>query len=213
MLGGRAVDGLEQADAPGMEVARGGDTEAALDHGRQVGEDVAEHVAGDDRVEPLGVLDAPHGRGVDVGMLARDVRVLPPHLLERAGPEVHRAHGVRLVHQRQLLRLVAPAREIEGVADHALGTLACEQDLLGRDLVGGALLEVAVHAGVGVLGVLANDDEVDVLGLLVLERAQMLGIELDRAQVHVEVETEAQARDDAELELADRNAGIADRAQ
>src|SRR5437762_12374063 len=62
VFGGAAAHGLEHADAAliGLDVAAGGDSEAALDHRAQVSDDVAEHVGGDDHVVVLGVLDHPH---------------------------------------------------------------------------------------------------------------------------------------------------------
>ena len=61
-------------DVPsGIDVAAGGDAHAALNHRAEVGDDVAEHVVGDDHVEPLGVLHHPHAGGVDVGVVALDV--------------------------------------------------------------------------------------------------------------------------------------------
>ena len=50
-------------------------------------------------------------------------------------------------------------------------------------------------------------------GFCVLERAQVLGVEPDRPQVHEQVEPEAHARDDPELEQPDFEARIADRAE
>src|SRR4029079_14676429 len=63
----RAVaHGLEHADAFGVDVAAGGDAHAALDDAAEVGDDVAEHVGGDDHVVELRVFHNPHAAGVDV---------------------------------------------------------------------------------------------------------------------------------------------------
>ena len=35
-------------------------------HGTQVGDDVSEHVVGDNHIKPLRVLDKPHGGGIHV---------------------------------------------------------------------------------------------------------------------------------------------------
>ena len=75
------------------------------------------------------------------------------------------------------------------------------------------LYSEAAGAGVEALGVLADDDEVDVLGLLVLQRAVNAGIELDRAQVDVLVQLEADAEQHALLEDAGLDVGVADGAQ
>ena len=76
---------------------------------------------------------------------------------------------VGLGDQRELLALgvVALAGELEGVADAALAALAGVDGRLRGDFVGRALVHEAPDAAVQVLGVLADDDEVDVLGPLV----------------------------------------------
>ncbi len=78
---------------------------------------------------------------------------------------------------------------------------------------GRALVLEAAHAGVEPLGVLAHDDEVDVLRPLVLERAVHAGVELDRPQVDVLVQLEPHGEQDALLQDARRHVGVADGAQ
>jgi hypothetical protein len=56
--------GLVPAD---VEVAAGGQPDAAGDGRAEVGDDVAEQVVGDDDVEALRVRDEEHRGGVDVG--------------------------------------------------------------------------------------------------------------------------------------------------
>ncbi len=75
----------------------------------------------------------------------------------------------------QTLAAAGSAGQVEGGAQDALDALAGVDLLLNRDLVGRALLEVAADADVGALGVLAQDDEIDVLRRLVLERAEPRG--------------------------------------
>ncbi len=53
----------------------GGEAEAAHDAGAQVGEDVAEHVLGDQHPEPLGPAHHPQGDRVDIEDLGLDVGV------------------------------------------------------------------------------------------------------------------------------------------
>ena len=89
------------------------------------------------------------------------------------------------VRRRFLLRFL---QQLERVADHALDALARVDHLGDGDLVRRALAVDAAEAGVGVLGVLAHDDHVDVGRLLVLQRAERLVVEADRAQVHEQVE-------------------------
>ena len=68
-------------------------------------------------------------------------------------------------------------------------------------------------AAVQPLGVLAHDDEVDVLRALVLERAVDARVELHRPQVDVLVELEAQPQQDALLEDARRDVRVPDGAE
>ncbi len=127
----------------GVDVAAGGDAHAALDDAAQVGDDVAEHVRGDDHVVVLGVLDHPHAAGVDVVVVGLDVGVLLGHLLERPPPEVvAEGQHVGLGDQRELLALgVVPlAGVLEGPADAAFAALAGVDGRLRGDLVGRALL-------------------------------------------------------------------------
>ena len=76
-----------------------------------------------------------------------------------------------------------------------------------------ALVLEAAHAAVQPLGVLADDDEVDVVRALVLQRAVDAGVELHRAQVDVLVELEAQAQEQALLEDAGLHVRVADGAE
>ena len=68
-------------------------------------------------------------------------------------------------------------------------------------------------AGVKPLVVLAHDDEVNVLGLLVFERAEAFVVELDRAQVDILLQLEAGAQQDALLQDARLHVGVADGAE
>ena len=82
---------------------------------------------------------------------------------KHAVPELVRVpHGVRLVgHVHGLLAV--RLRVLEAGADDALDALARVDVLVDGDLVGRAALELAADADVDALGVLAEDDEVDVL--------------------------------------------------
>jgi len=81
-----AAHRFEHARAFGVDVAAGGNTQTALNHRRQVGDDVAEQVVGDDHVEPLGVFHEPHDRGVHVGVIAFHRRILRADFVEGAFP-------------------------------------------------------------------------------------------------------------------------------
>ena len=80
--------------------------------------------------------------------------------------------------------------------DEALDALARVDVLVDGDLVGRAALELAAHADVDPLGVLAEDDEVDVLRRAPLQRDEAIGERPHGADVGVEVEAEAHAEED-----------------
>ena len=105
----------------GIDVATCGDSHPTLNHRSEVGDDVAEHVIGDDDVEPLRVFDEPHGSGVHVGIIALDVRViLLADFVEGALPEIECvSQHVGLAAERQFFRPVALAGKLEGEAQAA----------------------------------------------------------------------------------------------
>ncbi len=96
-------------------------------------------------------------------------------------PNRHRDR-VRLVDERQV-PIRPRARELEGVADDALDARARESHRHLGDLVlatSGDPAGLPVH----VLGVLAHDDEIDVLCALPLERYEAIVVRDDRPEVH-----------------------------
>ncbi len=65
-FGGAPAHRLEHRRAFGVDVATGRDAETALNHRRQIGDDVAEHVVGHDDVEPFRIFHEPHADGINV---------------------------------------------------------------------------------------------------------------------------------------------------
>jgi len=111
VLGRAAAHGLEHGHALGIDVAAGCDAQAALNDGGQVGDDVAEQILRDDHVVVLGLLDEPHGAGVDVVVVLLDFRIVRvAHLLVHAHPEITAVgEHVALVHQGEHLLLAVAA--------------------------------------------------------------------------------------------------------
>jgi hypothetical protein len=152
-------------------------------------------------------------------MAPRSVK-LGAHLREDVPPDLVRSHGVGLVHERHpgWPPSGSPgsgplAGQLEPVPDDPLHALVrIDADHRG-DLVGGAHGPPASHLGVEPLCVLPNYDEVDVLGALVLQRPEVLGVELDGPEVHEQVEAEAEAQDHRALDEARLDAGMPDGAQ
>ncbi len=134
--------------------------------------------------------------------------------MEGALPEVEGiGQHVGLAAERQLLLLVPLAGELEGITQAALDAAARIDAFLQGNLVGRAFEDESADAGVEPLVVLADDDEVNVLGLLVLERAEALVVEFDRAQVDVLLQLEAGAEQDALFQDARLHVGMADGAE
>src|SRR5699024_11673576 len=164
---GRTVHGLEHGGVVvgRVDIARGGQADAAGHRARQVGQNVSEEVIGDDDVVAGWVGDYVDGRGVDVVVVHLDVREF---LTDRLDGTLPQATGVDedigLVDPGQLFAALLGAAE--GVADDALnaepGVLA---DLAG-DLVVGAFAQGAAVAAVEALSTFADDHEVDLAGVL-----------------------------------------------
>ena len=143
--------------------------------GSEVGDDVSEHIVGDDDIELAGIADHLHAEGVDVQMLRGDFGIFGADFFEHPLPEASGVrHGVGLVaHQnfiaRGAIELGVLFAVLEGVADDALDALASIDVFLGGNFVGRALLEHASSIGVYALGVFAEHDEIDIFGLNALQ--------------------------------------------
>ena len=120
---GAAVNRLEQPDAAsgGVElVAERGRRQQAhrsRQHRGFVGQDVAEHVLGDDHVEVARPADEMHRHRVDQHVLESDVLEFGADLAGDLAPQPRGGQDVGLVDRGQAL--AALARELEGVAQHA----------------------------------------------------------------------------------------------
>ena len=170
----------------GADVGARRDAETADQPGREVADDVAVQVGQDEHVVQLGLLDELHAHVVDDAVLELD----PALVLGGDGPAaleeepVGQLHDVGLVDGRDLVPAVGD-RVLEGVPGDPLRRLAGD-DL---DALRGIAADHVLDAGVEVLGVLADDDQVDVLvaRLEALHRAR-------RAQVGVQAERLAERR-------------------
>ena len=162
-VGRRAVHRLEHArrGAVGVDVAAGRQADAAGDGGGEVGDDVAEQVVGDDHVEARRVGGHEDRGGVDVQVVDRDVGELRRDLLRRAATTPRRRCTSTLVLWTRVSLRAALLGPAERVADDALHPEGRVDADLGGDLVRRTDPERAAVAGVGALGALADDDEVD----------------------------------------------------
>ena len=195
-----------------VDVARGRQAQRAHQRAADVGQDVPEQVAGDDHVQLLRVEHEARRQRVHVLVLDADLGVLLAHQRDDLVPEHHGVvEGVRLGAGDELL--LALHRQVEGVADDALGALAGEERGLGHDLIGGARADPAADAAVLALGVLADRDEVDVRGGPIAQRARDARQQLGRPQVDVQVERLADRQQHGPQGHVVRDAGEADGAQ
>ena len=181
----------------GVDIAAGGQTDSATDGGGEVGDDIAEQVVGDDDVEASRIGDHINRGRINVLIGHLDIRVLGTDLGHHARPQTAReGQHVGLVDQCQVF---APlARQSERIPHHPVDAeRGVEADLRGH-LVRGSGADHAAISGVGTLGTLAHDDEID--SRCAGERTGHAVVKPARAQVHVMVEFKAGLEQQTALE-------------
>ena len=135
-------------------------------------------------------------------------RQLPEHALPQRVSVGHRIALVRHADPEQPVR----RRVLEGMRDDPVHALVGVDVLLDGDLVLGPRLEPSADVDVDALGVLAEDDEVDVGWTTVLQGAQALVQEPHRAEIDVQVELESYPEEDVARVPHVGDARIAERA-
>ena len=220
-------------DRGGLAEVRAGSDPEPADHPRaEVGEDVAVEVRQHEDVVLLRPLHELHAHVVHDPVVELDVGVLRRDLARDVQPEpVGELHDVRLVHGGDLAAAVAARvveRELEDAArarhgnrlDRDTGVVVAELPAVRLDpldQLGGLRRALLVlDPGVEVLGVLAHDDQVDVV-----EAAAHAGVALARAHLRVHVELLAERHVDRAKAAADgrrdrplqRDPGLADRVE
>ena len=177
-------------ESVGSLTERGGGQQAERsgDHGGFVGQDVAEHVLGEQHVERRGTPDQVHRGGVDEHVLELHLRkLLAQHALDDCSPQPGRLQDVRLVHGND-----TPAT----THGQATGDLCHAFDFVGG--VGADVLGLvrcaALPAEVDPAGQFPHDHDVRASDHLGLERR---GVEhrlhgAHRAQVRKHAESAAQ---------------------
>ena len=189
-VGSGAVTGLEDG-AIGADVAGGGHAHAADDAGGEVGEDVSEHVFGDDDVEGFGTLDEEEGGGVDVDVFGGDGGEVLSDLVEDFAEEDHGGEDVCFVDEGDfLVGAVSADGFFESVAADTLAAFSSKMKGVGG---GGAVVGLGRAAGgEEAFGVFADDGEVDFACGVAFEGGVVFGIEFDGAGARVEVEAFAE---------------------
>ena len=205
-----AVDRLEDGGLLADVRARR-DPEAADQPGGKVAHDVAVQVRQHENVVQLRLLDQLHAHVVDDPVLEADASlVLGRDLLTALEEEaVRELHDVRLVDRGDLAATVLH-RVLEGVARDPLRRGAGD-DL---DALRGVGPDTVLDPGVEILGVLAHDDQVDVVvaGLDALHRSRRadVGVQFQRLaqrDIHRAEATADRGRDGS----LDRHAVLSDR--
>ncbi len=117
-VGRRTVDRLVQPLASLAERGGGQHPDRSGQHRGAIRQDVAEHIARDDHVEPPGVAHQHHHRGIDEHVAELDVGIVLAHPRDDLAPELHRLEHIGLVDRAEAA--VAPARRLEADAGDAL---------------------------------------------------------------------------------------------
>ena len=121
--------------------------------------------------------------------------ILLPDFVERAFPQIEGvSQDIGLAAERQLFLLVPLARELESETETALDPAPGVDAFLHGDFVRRAFENKTAGAGVKSFVVFAHDHEIDVLGHLVLERAESFVVKFDGPQVDVLLQLEPQAQ-------------------
>jgi len=174
-----AIGGAEPCTGSNIEVFpdagwRSRPSEAALQSGGEIGDDIAEHIICDDDVEAARIAHHLHAERVDVHVLRFDLRKRRRDFLEHALPQAAGVgHGVGLVaHQdaaaRRAVHFFATGAVLERVADDAFDALARVDVFLDRNFVGRSLFENTAEVAVNTLGIFAEYDEINVFGSMPL---------------------------------------------
>lgn len=172
-----------------VDIAAGSEAHAADDDRADIGEDVAEKIAGDDDVERFGTADELHRGAVDEERFRFDLRVVFGDLGEDFVPEDHAVTlGVAFGDGGDLLA-GAFHRTFEGGANDPFTTMTGEDGRLDRDFARMFLIGAATDVYVFPFGVFAVDDEIDRACRFVFEGAFDTFVEVGGAEADVLVES------------------------
>src|SRR5256714_4313357 len=161
-----------------MDVPAGSHAQASLERGGYVGDNVAEHVVGNDHVKRTWITDQLHAKCVNIHVLGFNLRVFGADRLEYSLPQATGvSHGIGFVaHEnagaRGAISFFVVGAIFEGISDHALDTFARVYVFLDCDFVGSSLLEDAARIDVSTFGIFTNDDEVHIFRFNMFQRTQ-----------------------------------------
>src|SRR5712692_6764825 len=138
-----------------------------LEHRRQIGHDVSKHVRGNAHVVLLRLADQPLSERIDDGGVLLDLWVLRTDFAKDFEKELASLEHVVLGDGSDPLLSVLwrslgpPPRQLEGVAYHALGTLASDHPGVDRQAALAADCLESPDPAVEPFGVLSHDHHVD----------------------------------------------------
>src|ERR1051326_175042 len=206
---------FEHARPLRIDISTCGDTHSTLNHGPQIGDYVAKHVIGNDNVEPFRVLDEPHSGCIDMGIVALNVFViLLANFVKGTLPKIEcKCQHVCLAAKCQFLVFVALASEFERISETAFDSAPSVYAFLQSNFVGRALEHESTGASVKTFVILADDHKINVLWLLVFERAEALVIQFHRPKVNVLFQFETCAQKDSLFQNAGLHIRMANRAE
>ena len=144
--------------------------DAAGDDGAQVGQDVAEQIAGHHHVEALRLAHEVHRRRVDQQGTGLDVRDSPCATSRKTSSHSTMPNSWAFDLVIEVTFSPACPGTLEGGANDALAAAAREQVRLQGDLVRRAVIKAAADGRIFPFGVLAIDEHVDRARRLVAQR-------------------------------------------
>ncbi|MCG3120728.1 MAG: hypothetical protein ALAOOOJD_03556 [bacterium] len=153
-----------------MNVAGAGHAEAALQNRAEIGDDVAQHVLGDDHLKMLRIFDHLHDQRIDKEMIFFDVGILltdgGKHALPQIVAVTQHVRFVRHRHARAAMRFRVHKRG----ADDALDAFAGVIRFLRRHFIRRAFLQNTAGIHIRAFSVFAKNNEVDVFHGFLFER-------------------------------------------
>ena len=204
---------LKQRNLSWVDISRRSKPQSSRQLRREVAGDIAEKIAGDDHAKLARIADQFRGQCIDIKMAGLDLRIFAAHLRENALPKlVPERERVRFIAHQDFAQF-ARAGVFEGVTDDALDAAARIDVFLDGDLVWIAAPELAACTGVKSFGILAKNDEANVVFAAIAQRSQRCVEQLHGPRVHVEIELGAQAEQNIGGVAIRRHARIAHSAE
>ena len=185
------MDGLEHRRkiAGRVQVCARRQTDSSPDCTRQVSNDVAEEIVGDNYIKSRGIRDEKNRRRVDVQIVNRHIGKIECNRINDSLPQrARKSQDVRLVNESEPARTIHC--RIKGETYDALNSVRGIDGGLGRDFVRCSLPDHASVSNVRTFRPLAHNDEVHFSRLS--ERASHTRINGGGSKIHVMVEREAQ---------------------